>query len=94
MTATKRQQLMDMLRQEELTSLDISAMLGIPEKEVHTQLGHIRRSLSRRGEKLVVTPFSCQSCGYLFKKRQRLDRPGRCPKCKSSHIRLATFRVG
>ncbi len=88
-----RQAMVDLLTEEELTSMEISQALGISEKDVVFHLEHIRRTLGSRGRKLQVKPFSCLSCGYLFKERTRLSRPGRCPRCKKSHIRMALFSV-
>ena len=68
-------------------------ILSIREKEVYDHLEHISRSASAKGLKLIVTPFQCLNCGFLFKDRQRFTRPGRCPQCKGGHIRMATYRV-
>lgn len=71
--------------------MELSAELSVEEAEVYSHLEHVRRSLS--GEKLKVIPYRCLSCGYVFKKRDRLDRPGRCPRCKESHIGVAGFAI-
>lgn len=92
-TQSERQAMIDLLTEEELTSMEISQALGISEKDVVVHLEHIRRTLVSRGKRLHVEPFSCLGCGYLFKKRTRLSRPGRCPRCKESHIRMALFSI-
>ena len=88
-----RQQIMDLLSDEELNGLEISQAVGISEKDVGFHLEHIIRSLAKQGRKLIVDPYRCLGCGYSFKDRKRLQRPGRCPSCKGSHIRMATFRI-
>lgn len=90
---TIRKQMISLLCDEELTSLDISQLVHIPEKDVADHLLHIKRSIGSIGKKLLIEPYSCMSCGYQFKKRDRLNRPGRCPQCKSGHIRLASYRI-
>ena len=90
---TVRKQIISLLCEEELTSFDISHLVHIPEKDVADHLAHIHRSIGSKGKKLLIEPYSCMSCGYQFKKRDRLDRPGRCPQCKSGHIRLASYRI-
>jgi predicted Zn-ribbon and HTH transcriptional regulator len=91
---TVRQQMMELLAQQELNALELSQALHVMEKEVYGHLEHIRRSLSRqKDKKLVVTPYRCLGCGYVFHDRTRLDRPGRCPRCREGHIRLAGFRI-
>lgn len=90
---TIRKQMISLLCDEELTALDISQLVHIPEKDVAGHLFHINRSLGAKGKKLKIEPYSCMSCGYQFKKRDRFDRPGRCPQCKGGHIRLASYRI-
>lgn len=90
---TLRQQIIDLLQEQELTVREMSQELGIREKEVYDHLGHIGRSESRQGRQLVVHPWSCLGCGYVFIDRKRLTRPGRCPKCKNSHLAAARFLI-
>ena len=89
--ATIRQQLVALLEQGEWSSIDLSKELSIEERDVFTHLEHVKKSLKDR--KLIIDPYQCLSCNYHFKKRNRLDRPGRCPKCKGSHIRMALFSL-
>jgi len=88
-----RQALMELLEEEQASALEISQILGIPEKEVYLHLEHIERTLLNRGRKLVTHPFSCLDCGFLFTNRKRFSRPGRCPKCKGSHLGRATYEI-
>ncbi len=89
--ATIRQQLVALLEQGEWSSIDLSKELSIEERDVFTHLEHVKKSLKDR--KLTIDPYQCLSCNYSFKKRNRLDRPGRCPQCKGSHIRMALFSL-
>ncbi|PLX49758.1 MAG: transcriptional regulator [Desulfobulbaceae bacterium] len=88
-----RQQIMDLLGQEEMNSLQISQAVGVAEKDVASHLEHISRTLARTARTLSIEPPACLGCGYIFKERKRLQRPGRCPRCKGSHIRMATYRI-
>lgn len=88
-----RQALIELLEEEQASALDISQILGIPEKEVYFHLGHVERTLVSRGRRLVTHPFSCLDCGFLFTNRKSFSRPGRCPKCKGSHINRATYEI-
>lgn len=90
---TLRQRMIELLREEELDAKDLSGLLSIREKDVYEHLPHVVRSLGASDEELVVTPYCCLKCDYVFKKRSRLDRPGRCPRCKDGHIRMATYMV-
>lgn len=91
--STIRQRMMDLLREEELDSLALSQILSIPEKEVFEHLPHVVKSLKASGEKLTVSPYLCLHCDYTFDTRARFTRPGRCPRCRNSHIRMATYFI-
>lgn len=89
-----RQRIMDLLCEEEMNAMEISQAVGVGEKDVAFHLEHIIRTLrSQQAQKLVIAPYICLGCGYRFKDRKRLQRPGRCPRCKKSHIKMATYRI-
>lgn len=90
---TIRQRMIELLREEELDAHDLSQMLSIREKEVYEHLPHIVRSLEASGEKLTIHPYTCLTCGYVFRDRTRLNRPGKCPRCKEGSIRMATYEI-
>jgi predicted Zn-ribbon and HTH transcriptional regulator len=90
---TIRQQIIDLLGSDELTLRDLSQAVSIPEKEVVDHLTHIERSIRTQGKKLVETPYKCLSCGFVFDKRSRFSKPGRCPSCKNSHMQVAQFHI-
>lgn len=91
--ATLRQQIIALLQEASLTTLDISQEVRIPEKEVHAHLSHIAKSILARGGKLTVTPSVCLACGYTFRQRRRFTRPGRCPHCRESRISRPSFNI-
>ncbi len=90
---TLRRQIIQMLLQEAMTALDISQAVHVSEKDVYRHLAHIEKTVAGQGRKLVLTPCSCQACGFTFKERRRLTRPGRCPRCRESRIDHPVFRV-
>jgi predicted Zn-ribbon and HTH transcriptional regulator len=90
--ATVRRQIEALLRGEPQSAREISAAVGIPEKEVGAHLEHLRQSLRGSG-RLRVHPAACKSCGFLFSKRERLNRPGRCPACRSQSIAVPRFII-
>ena len=90
---TIRQEIIDLLNSEELTIRDLSQAVSLQEKEIVGHLSHIERSLQRQGKKLMISPYKCLTCGFVFEKRTRFTKPGRCPDCKNSHIQVAQFYV-
>ena len=91
---TLRQQMIMLLSENKMSAKEISSAVGIREKEVYAHLSHIGRTIHSQGKKLVIHPAECMGCGYVFKKRKRFTRPGRCPICKSEHIKSPMYRIG
>ncbi len=92
--ATLRERLRQELGRGPATAMELSRRVGLREKEVAEHLEHVARSLASRGEKLVVEPPSCIACGYVFLARERLTRPGSCPRCSSTRIDPPVYRIG
>lgn len=46
-----------------------------------------------RNSRFVVEPSECLKCGFVFKKRDRLKTPGKCPVCKSEEITETRYGV-
>jgi len=90
---TIRQKIIDLLSRQEMGVRQLSGQVGIQEKEVIEHLSHIARSLAVRGKKLTIRSAECLLCGYVFEKRQRFTRPGRCPRCKKSHLQSPGFYI-
>ncbi len=81
------------LREHICSAKEISVYLRIPEKDVYDHLEHIRKSLSKSGYHLVVEAARCEKCGFVFRKRTRLAKPGKCPMCLSSLILAPLFSI-
>jgi len=90
---TLRQQIAALLQEEPMTAMEISRAVRIPEKEVYRHLPHIQKSVAGQDKELLLTPCTCRACGFVFKERRRLTRPGRCPRCRQSRIDPPVFRI-
>ena len=90
---TVRQQALQLLQNEAMSVRELSQALGVSEKDLYAHLAHVARSLQPTGRRLVVEPFDCLACGYRFKERRRFTAPGRCPRCRRTHIEAPRFRV-
>ncbi len=90
---TVRHRIVAELEQGPLSAFDLSGLVGVPEKEVAGHLEHISQSLHRTDKRLVVRPAECAKCGFIFEKRDRLTRPGKCPLCRSESIHAPLFSV-
>ena len=90
---TVRHLIMTALEDGPVDAKDISALVGIPEKEVAGHLEHIHTTLHRSGRRLLVQPAECVKCGFVFVKRERFTRPGKCPVCRSGSIHAPAFSI-
>jgi len=90
---TFRQEIISVLTERTMSAREISAEVGISEKEVVDHLGHIRIAVRKSRECLMIIPAECKKCGFKFKKRERLNKPGKCPICRSQQIQEPLFSI-
>jgi len=90
---TIRQQIIDQLAEGEKDARELSRAVGIKEKEVYEHLAHIARSLAAKGSQLTIRASECLKCGFVFKDRRRFTRPGRCPRCRETHLTSPGYRI-
>ena len=90
---TIRKQIISLLAHEECDARTLSRQLGIREKEVYAHIPHIIRTVSAMGKTLTVVSAECNTCGYIFRDRKKISKPGRCPKCKNERIDPPRFKI-
>ena len=90
---TIRHKIISLVEGQPLSAKAISADVRISEKEVYGHLEHIKKTLSKNGHNLVVAPSECNKCGFVFKKRDRLKKPGKCPVCSGESISAPLFSI-
>lgn len=87
---TIRQKIISLLADRTVSAKELSAEVLVSEKEIYEHLEHIHRSV---GKGLTVMPAECRKCGFVFKKRDKMKKPGRCPVCHSELIQEPFFTV-
>ncbi len=90
---TVRQEIIAALSEGPSSARDLSALVSIPEREVPGHLEHIQKTIASSGRHLVVMPAKCKKCGFVFAKRGKFTRPGKCPVCKGESIREPLFSI-
>ena len=90
---TVRREIIAVLEQGERSARDLSSEVRISEKEVYGHLEHIRKTMSATGRHLEVIPAECRKCGFVFSKRERLKKPGKCPVCRGESIHEPLFSI-
>ncbi|MDP2645248.1 MAG: hypothetical protein Q8P24_09935 [Desulfobacterales bacterium] len=68
------------------SSGSLSKIIGESEKEIYDHLAELKKS-----GVLIVDPAECRKCGFVFEDRERVKKPGKCPKCKSTFIEAPLF---
>jgi predicted Zn-ribbon and HTH transcriptional regulator len=90
---TIRQKIISLLEGKTLSAKDISADIRISEKEVYEHLEHIQRTINKGEHDFIIIPAECKKCGFVFRKRDKLKKPGKCPVCRSELIQEPFFSV-
>ncbi len=89
---TKRQIIADLLMDESQTLQELSSLLHISMKEVLNHLEHVRKSV-KKPNKFIIEPAECLNCGFVFRERSKIHTPGKCPKCRNTHIHEPSYRI-
>ncbi len=90
---TARREMLEALGEGPRSAKELSAEVRLPERDVYEHLEHLRRSVSTSGQRFVVTPAECKKCGFVFSKRERLKKPGKCPVCRGESIHEPLFSI-
>ncbi len=90
---TIRRQIANLLENRILSAKEISGSVGVSVKEVYEHLAHIQKSLGKGNNIFDVTPAECKKCGFVFSKRERLKKPGKCPVCRCESVEEPLFSI-
>ncbi|HPP06473.1 MAG TPA: hypothetical protein PLW88_03825, partial [Syntrophorhabdaceae bacterium] len=90
---TVRRYIMALLEEYTLSAREIARYLKIPEKDVPNHMAHIKKTMNRLERQLIIISARCEQCGFVFKKRDRLTTPGKCPICKGRFITPILFKI-
>jgi len=90
---TLRRRIVTLLKEGPLSGKELSGWLRVPEKDIYDHLEHIRKTMNKGPYRLVVVPARCEKCGFVFRKRGRLKKPGKCPLCRSEALEEPLFSV-
>jgi predicted Zn-ribbon and HTH transcriptional regulator len=90
---TIRHYIAALLEEGTYSAKELSNIIRIPEKDICGHLEHLQRSLSKSDRHLEIISAACSQCGFTFKNRTRLTKPGRCPSCRSIHIQAPLFHI-
>lgn len=89
---TTRQRIADRLRERALQAGTIANEFEITTSDALAHVEHIARSLETADEQLLVAPPECRDCGFSAFD-DPVNRPSRCPECKSESVEEPAFRI-
>jgi predicted Zn-ribbon and HTH transcriptional regulator len=89
--STLRKEIAEAIEREPLALREISQLFRVREREALDHLQHISRSAHPK--RLTMEPAQCRRCGFVFKKRDRLSTPSRCPVCRSESISPPKYQI-
>ncbi|RJR19288.1 MAG: transcriptional regulator [Nitrospiraceae bacterium] len=90
---TVRKNIVSVLQEQPHTAREISGTVRIPERAVYDHLQHIQKTVIRRALRLIITPSECKKCGFVFEKREKLHKPGKCPVCRNEAITEPVYSI-
>ncbi|MFB6171183.1 MAG: transcriptional regulator [Haloarculaceae archaeon] len=90
---TTRQRIADVLRERPATPSGLAREFDLTPGGALTHVEHVAASLDGTDEELLVAPPACRDCGFDGFD-DLLNRPSRCPECKSESIDEPAFRIG
>jgi predicted Zn-ribbon and HTH transcriptional regulator len=89
---TTRKRIADRLREEPLSASALARQFEIRTPEALDHVEHVSRSLADTDQQLLVAPPECRECGFDGFD-DLVNRPTRCPDCKSETVTEPVFRI-
>ncbi len=90
---TVRREIISLLEGNTLSAKELSIDAGITERDAYEHLEHIQKTLGKSGRNFIIIPAACRRCAFVFRKREKLKKPGRCPVCHSEAIQEPLFSI-
>jgi Predicted transcriptional regulator containing an HTH domain fused to a Zn-ribbon len=91
--STRRERLTNRLHEEQATASELAADLETAVSTVYSDLQHVARSIRYDADtEFLVAPPECSNCGFSGYD-DPINRPSRCPECRSENIEEAVFKI-
>ena len=88
---TRREDIERILSEKEISLQQLANALRITMKELLEDLEHVKYSI--RPRKIKSTPAFCKKCNFIFREREKLKPPTKCPRCRSEWIQAAVYKI-
>jgi len=87
-----RKDLNHILLDNPMSLAEIAHLLDMWPKDLEDDLHHLQKSLKHSEYRLVIHPACCRKCDFKFKK-EKLHKPGKCPRCHETWIQEPLLEV-
>ena len=88
---TRREEIAALLEKKALSAQQLADRFQIIPPDIIEDLEHIKKSI--KPKRLIVIPARCEDCGFVFKEREKIKKPSKCPKCRSERILSPLFKI-
>ena len=88
---TRRQQIIEILQQNKQSAQQLANYFQTTVKDILEDLNHIEKSI--KPKKLKTEPAYCKKCSFVFKEREKVSKPSKCPRCRSEWIEAQMFFI-
>lgn len=89
---TTRERIADALREHPETVSSLAERYEISSESALSHVHHVAKTVEGSGEQFLVRPPTCRDCGF-DRFDDPINRPSRCPECKSEAIAEPAFRI-
>lgn len=89
---TTREQITERLREDEATPTELGEEFGISTDAAYSHVRHVAKSVESTHEQFLVRPPTCSDCGF-DRFDEPINRPSRCPECKSEAVIDPAFKI-
>ncbi|PSQ43024.1 transcriptional regulator [Halobacteriales archaeon SW_7_68_16] len=91
--ATTRERMVAFLREDDAALGTLANEFQVSTGVAADHLEHVAESLEHEDDRLLVAPPECRDCGF-DEFDDPINRPSRCPACKSEAIEEPRFTIG
>lgn len=91
-SGTTRERMADRLREGALSAGALANEFDVTTAAALDHVRHVAQSLEATDEQLLVAPPECRDCGFDGFD-DPVNRPSRCPECKSEAVEEPAFTV-
>ena len=89
---TRREEIEKLLLEKDRSLKELADYFRTEIKELLEDLDHVKNSV-KLPHKFKTIPAFCNYCGFVYKEREKLKTPSKCPKCKKEDITEPRFKI-